>query len=386
MSQSRMFKKGEVIFKEGDKSGAIYLIQTGSVQVYLQRSKQKIDLYKLGTMQILGEQVLAGHSTHAASAVATTDTTAMELTGELVMPQILALNQIMKLIVKNTLDKLKILSTELRSVKLEKDNTPCPQEITAKIFGALFHTVNYKGEKKADHVNITWPTLKHYAQRIFCESPKRIESVINILVKLKLAKYEMGEDIDNPKGPQQIVAVQFYNIQAVENFFEFFQHFYFKGGKLDLFKVDETAGRIVTHILDCVKDIVPDRGGIVSIPYETVVEKLKSLYQINLNTDHFSVLEQKGLYARRMSQDKGVTLSFDLREWQIMLLNWRILKEIDKWNEKSSVDINEAEDSFAKKLAPAGPVVLNCPQCKTSYTEASKFCSNCGCKFGEKAA
>ncbi len=385
MSISRVFKKGEVIFKEGDKSGALFLIQTGSIQVYLQRNKQKIDLYKLGPMQILAEQTLAGSQTHAASAVALVETTAMELSSEAVKPQILALNQIMKLIVKSTMDKLKVLSTELRSVKLERDNTPCPQDQTAKVFGALFHTVHYKGEKKSDCTEIAWPALKQYAQRIFGESPKRMEFATNIFVKMKLAKYEMNDSNEQTESKEDIASVKFFNPSIIENFFEFYQYYYFKSGKLELLKVDETAGRIVSHLLDCVKDIAPDRNGIVSIPFEGIVEKFKTQFGINLNTDHFAVIEQKGLYAKRQSRDAGVILSFDLREWQVMLMNWRILKEIDKWNEKSVVDAQEPEESFVKKtaLATSGP---SCPDCQTGYIEGAKFCSNCGCKFGEKVA
>lgn len=385
MSQNKVFKKGEVIFKEGDKSTSLYLIQSGSVQVYLQRTKQKIDLYKLGPMQILAEQVLAGSPTHSASAMAMSETTVMELGAEVLKPQILGLNQIMKLVVKSSLDKIKVLGAELRSVKLERDNTPCPQDQTAKIFGSLFHSVNYKGEKKPDHTVILWLNLRQYAQRVFGESPKRLESLINILVKMKLAQYVMAKNPDQPDEPEQISAVQFFDVGAIENFFEFYQYYYFKGGKLDLFRVDETAGRIVTHLLECVKELAPDTKGLVSIPFETVVEKFKTLYRINLNTDHFAVLEQKGLFARRHSGEKGgVLLSFDLREWQTMLMNWRFLKEIEKWNEKSFVDINEAEESFIKKIVVA--TGLACPECQTAFVEGAKFCSSCGHKLGEKAA
>ncbi len=384
MSQNKVFKKGEVIFKEGDKSNALYLIQTGSVQVYLQRTKQRIDLYRLGPMQILAEQVLVGSPTHSASAMAVSETTMMELTGESMKPQLVALNQVMKLVVKSTMDKIKVLGAELRSVKLERDNTPCPQDQVAKIFGSLYHTVNYKGEKKPDHVLIQWLALKQYAQRVFAESPKRLECVVNILVKMKLAQYVMGENPEQPDEPEQVMAVQFFDVPAIENFFEFYQHYYFKGGKLDLLKVDETSGRVVTYLLESVKEMAPDKKGVVAVSFETVVEKFKTQYQINLNTDHFAVLEQKGLFARRQSRDKGVELSFDLREWQIMLMNWRFLKEIDKWNEKTLVDINEPEDSFIKKLVVAtGPV---CPDCHNGYVEGAKFCSHCGHKLGEKAA
>ncbi len=388
MSQNKVFKKGEVIFKEGDKSISLYLIQSGSVQVYLQRPKQKIELYKLGKMQILAEQVLSGSQVYSASAMAMNETTLMEFNAESVKTQITALNQVMKLILKSTMDKLKLVSAELRSSKLATDSTPCPQDQIAKVFGSLFHAVNYKGEKKDEknpkHVVVSWTTLKQYAQRIFGESPKRLESTVNLFVKMKLASYEMVKNSEAPEEPEQIGNVHFTDVAAIENFFEFFQYYYYKGGKLDLFKVHETSARIVTHLLELVKEIAADRKGMVSIPFDTVIEKFKSLYHINLNTDHFAVLEQKGLFANRQSHDKGVILSFDIREWQIMLMNWRILKEIEKWNEKGFVDATEAEESFIKKLAVAmGP---QCPECETAFVEGAKFCSNCGHKIGEKAA
>ena len=384
MSSTRVFKKGEVIFKEGDKSGVLYLIQSGAVQVYLQRPKTKVELYKLGPMQILAEQVLLGSSTHSSSAVAVMETTVMEFHGEAVKTQIAALNQVMKLLIKSTMDKLKVTSSELRSMKLERDNTPCPQEQTAKIYGSLYHTLIHKGEKKKDRTTIAWPALKQYAQRIFVESPKRLEMAVNILVKLKLASYEMGKNLDQPDEPEQIASVHFFDTAAIENFFEFYQYYYFKGGKLDLFKVDETCGRIVTHLLEIAKTLIADRNGIVTIGFDILIEKFKTDYQMTLNNDHFALLEQKGLFARRQSRDEGVFLSLDLREWQCTLLNWRILREIDKWNEKASVDLLEVEESFIKKIAKnSGP---SCPECQTLFAEGAKFCSNCGHKVGDKAA
>lgn len=388
MSQNRVFKKGEVLFKEGDKSTALFLIQSGSVQVYLQRPKQRIDLYKLGSMQILAEQVLTGSQVYAASAMAMTETTVMEFNADSVKTQIAALNQVMKLILKSTMDKLKLVSTELRSLKIAGDSTPCPQDQTAKVFGSLFHVVNYKGEKKDEknpkHIVVPWTTLKQYAQRVFGESPKRLESAVNLFVKMKLASYEMVKNSEAPDEPDQIGFAHFYDKVVIENFFEFYQYYYFKSGKLDLFKVDETSARIVTHLLELVKEMAPDGKGMVNIPFQTVVEKFKSQFQINLNTDHFAVLEQKGLFANRRSRDTGVVLSFDIREWQIMLTNWRILKEIEKWNEKGFVDPLEAEESFVKKIVVAGG--LACPDCETGYVDGAKFCSNCGYKLGEKVA
>lgn len=384
MVPNKVFKKGEIIFKEGDKSTAAYLIQSGSVQVYLQKSKQKIDLYRLGAMQILSEQVLAGGQTHSATAVALAETKVLELPPESIKTQIAELNQVMRLILKSTMDKLKLVNTELRSVKLERDNTPCPQDQTAKAFASFYHTLLHKAEKKTDTHSMSWVLCKHYAQRMFVESPKRLENIANIFIKHKFASFTMMKDLDNPDGPEVIDQIIFKNLQVVEDFFEFYQYYYFKGSKLDILKTDENSGKILTYLLELSKTATPDRHGAVRFPYQEVVDKLKAQYHFNLNSDHFSILEQKGIFARRQSTDQGVFLSFDLKEWQRMLMNWKILKEIEVWNEKGHVDSHDPAEDFWPKQEAKGKEHA-CPSCHAKVPEDAKFCMNCGHKLGPQA-
>lgn len=378
MSQIKVFKKGESLIKEGEKAHTIYFIQSGSVNLNMVRQKQTIELMTLGSMQIVGEHALSGVVTNPYSAVAMSETKALELPADAVRAQIEAAPQLQKFLMKGLSDKLKVVMKEFQSMRLERDNTPCPPEQTAKIFGVIYHAAKTKGEASADGaVRAHWPMMKQYAQRVFLESPKRLENAVNIFVKLAFAKYEMVKPEDNPEGPDEIGFVHFSDLALVEQFFEFYQYYYFKGGKLELFKTDDRMMQLVATCLEIAAGQPLDRHGAVRLDYTKVVEKVKEAMGLQLNSDHFSVLENKGLFAKRQSTDNGVFLQFDFKEFERTLKIWKILREIERWNEKGSVDLNEpVMDS--KKASKSGPA---CPSCHHPYEGAPKFCSECGGKL-----
>ena len=104
-------------------------------------------------------------------------------------------------------------------MKLERDNTPCPPDQTAKIFGTIYHVARAKGETKTPGtVTIPFPLMKQYAQRVFLESPKRLEMAINIFVKLGVAKYEWAKLDEDPTAAEEIGFVHFTDLPLVEQF------------------------------------------------------------------------------------------------------------------------------------------------------------------------
>jgi CRP-like cAMP-binding protein len=376
MSQ-KTFKKGEVIYKDGDKIQSVYLIQSGGVNQCLIRGKKNIDLFQIGAAQILGEQVILGASTHNTAAVATTETKALEIPVEAVKQQYEAAPQMLKVMIKSLADRLRLAINDARSTRMEKDASPCPEDQVAKAFGAVFHTANHKGDRsQAGRVIIDWMMMKQYAQRVMGESPKRLEQAVNILVKLKLALYEMGKSLDNPDGPDEIQKVHFLDLSLVESFFEFYQYYYFKGGRSELLKVDEFCLQMVEGFLKLAENAPPDRFGVSNVEFSAMVEYCKNEMGINLNNDHFSRLESKGVFCKRKTGANGVVLQFEPKEFRNVYQSWKILKEIDKWNEKGFVDLDEKEEKAKKKTG--GPT---CPQCQSEVAAQAKFCPECGFKL-----
>jgi hypothetical protein len=377
MSTVKVFKRGEILYKEGEKVLVMYLIQSGSVNLFLSRQKNNVDLFTAISGQIVGDHALWGAATHPHSAVAMGEVKAVELPVEGVKGQLETSSQLQKFLTKSFCDKMKLLMRDLQSVRLSADNTPCPPDQTAKIFGALFHTARTKGESlKEGGIKVSWLAMKQYAQRVFGESPKRLEMTTNVFVKLGAAKYTLGKPDDNPDGPDEILSVTFSDLPLVEQFFEFYQFYYFKGGKQDLLKTDERVMGMAQCLIDLGSAEKPDRHNIVNVDYAKVIEKFKMTLGVQLNNDHWSLIEGKGLYVKRQSNDKGITLQFDLKEFSQTARTWKVLREVERWNEKGSVDPHEPVE--IKKESAKGP---GCPACGHGYESLPKFCSECGHKF-----
>lgn len=372
----KTFKKGEVIFKDGDKITSVYLIQSGGANQCLIRGKKNIDLFQLGASHILGDQIILGQNTHPTSAIATAETKVLEIPVDTLRQQYEAAPQMLKVIVKSLADRLRLAVNDVRSNRLEKDSSPCPEDQVAKAFAAVFHTANHKGDRsQAGRVIMDWNMMKQYTQRVMGESPKRMEQVINILVKLKLALYQMGKAPDNPDGPEEIQKVHFLDLGLVESFFEFYQYYYFKGGRSELLKVDELCQQMLNGLLKMTENETPDRFGIVGVDFAKFGEYCQNEIGFKLNNDHFTRLETKGVFMKRRTSPTGVILQFEYKEFRSIAQSWKMLREIDKWNEKGFVDLDEKEEKPKKKSN--GP---SCSACNADLQAGSKFCSECGQK------
>lgn len=377
MSQKTL-KKGEFLYKEGDKVAAVYLIQSGGINQCLVKGKKTIDLFQLGANQILGEQVILGQNTYNTSAIATTETKVLEIPVDGLKQLYENAPQMLKFITKSLSERLRLAINEVRGSRIEKDSVPCPEEHVARVFGAIFLCANHKGDHKSTpgRTIIDWTLFKQYCQRVLGESPKRLEQATNILVKLKLALYEMGKNPENPDGPEEIQKVHFLDLPLVEAFFEFYQYYYFKGGRTDLLKTDDLSLQMLTCFVKLSETLEPDRYGVVSVEFNKVGEYFKEEIGLNLNNDHFSRLEQKGVMMKRRATQTGVLLQFEFREFKNTLNSWKILKEIEKWNEKGFVDLDEKAE--VKKKKAGGPA---CPSCAVEVAANAKFCHECGAKL-----
>ncbi len=108
--------------------------------------------------------------------------------------------------------------------------------------------------------------------------------------------------------------------------------------------------------------------------------QLKTAFAGNFTPDQFDRMEKKGLFIKRESSTTGGTLQFYRHDFSVMLQNWKILREIDKWNERGVVDLVDPVSEKTKGAKSA------CPACFSEVAEKQKFCGNCGNKLGEAAA
>lgn len=378
--QMRNFQKGDHLFREGEKAMFVYLIQKGSVTAYLQRPKQTIELANLTPNHLVGEQCLYGSPNYNCSAIANADVIALELPIELVKSQLEVSSQAVKLVSKAMIERLKVLSQEIKSFRMERDTSPCPPEGTPKVFAALFHTVNHLGKKNSDGtVTADWRGTRSYSQKVFLENPKRLENAMMIFVKMGMASLEMGRPEEDPKAPEELIKVHFRTLIPIEQFFEFYQHFYYKPGGQGQLKFDEMSYTVIKSILKFAEGQTPDRHQSVAVNFSEVQDYVKDEYSLPFNNDTLSVLEQRGVYFKRMNSSDGhAALGFHLGDMKTLFMNWSILLELDRWNERGHVLLEEPKEK-KKKISAC------CPSCQGEIQMAQKFCGQCGFKLQSAA-
>jgi uncharacterized membrane protein len=79
------FKSGDIVFSQGDKGASMYIVQSGSVQIYLpsaQKDVPPVVLKDIRTGEYFGELAIFDDKPRSASVRAMTDTVLLELTRE----------------------------------------------------------------------------------------------------------------------------------------------------------------------------------------------------------------------------------------------------------------------------------------------------------------
>lgn len=346
------------------------------MSVFLHRNKKNIEIYQASNNHILGEAAIFGATVHQFSALALNDTKVVEIPVDVFKNQMSQSTQLVQILMKSMFEKQKNSITEVKSNRLERDAGPCPTENVAKVFGVIFHVAKHVGKAKGDKLSVNWTGFRQYAQRVFLENPMRLESACTILVKLKFAEFEMTKN----EGSSLLEIGNFVisDMKVIETFFDYFQHHYYKTGNPDFFKIDDKLTHFVNNLLTLTEKEKINHQGVVQVKYRDIMEQLKTLPG-NFTPDQFDRLESKGLYVKRESSSSGGTLQFYRSDFEAMLKHWRILRELEKWNEKGMVELKESTPK-------AGAGDASCPTCAAAITGKPKFCPECGHKFGDAKA
>lgn len=380
-TESKTIKKGQFLFKAGDKIQSVFVIQTGQVKLCLQKNNKTFDIMTVGNGYVFGDLVILGGSQYLYSGLALQELTITEIPIDVFKAQYEALNHVTKSFIKNLADKLKWSVNEIKNTILDKSDVPCASETIPRVFGSIFHILNHKGLKDGNRAKIDWLTMKNYSQRVFGQSVKRIEQAAQILVKLKLAEYIMGYDPNStdPEAPKEIQGFEIFDLSALESFFEFYQYYYYKDGKTELLKYNETNYKTLRLLLLAYADVPSDQFGVVAKSYNDVVEFFKT-YGVSLGDWQFTSLTTHGLICTIKNNSEGqAMLQFDIKEFKMQLGIWSLIREVDKLNEKGFVDMADLDEELQKKVTLIDD--SKCTECYSVVTPTSKFCSECGAKL-----
>lgn len=358
-------------------SSNIYVVQSGKISLFVERSGHKVEVGTLGPYQILGEQSVITNARNPFCAEAVQGTRLAEMPTDQIKALYEKLPANLKLFVRALIEETKQARHAIRSLRLETDKSPCPQMAVPRIFTLVHLIPRHIGKADVNDpqaVTLSWLTFKNYANRFFGESPVRLRSLMDLLKKLHLATFHLKMVGKEGEEEEELTDLTIFKLQELENFAEFYQYHFFKGGRSEAIYVDPNAMKAARTIVECSDGAEVDFKGGTQVEFALVQQKFKEKYRAEFNTTTLGILENKGLFTQRKSKDNGpVYLVFDRAEFAKMSFYWSIIHEIDKWNKTGSVDLNEKEEAQAAKSG--------CPECHAPTDDKQKFCSNCGFKL-----
>ena len=383
MDRIKKYKRGDVLFKEGEAITHLYVVQSGKVSLFLERSGRKVEIMEGKSSHVMGEMALfMDGPKHLSSAMASGPCKVLEFPVGLMKAQMDAASPGVKLIAKSLAGAAKQNYQTIRSFKMEQEESPCPQYSIPTLFCLLAVVAKNSGhpiKNQPGHVQIDWTTLRIYTARMFKESLIRMQSVIELLQKLDKAnmRFEKNEE----EGVDELTSVTLFDVQLLEDFAEFYQYNLYKPGKSEVIYVDPLALRVTKALVGLATDREVDFRGVVHMEYDGLLQEAQEQYKFKFKNLHLDAMEKKGLFVKRQMNKKGeVFLSFNKSEFQNMLRFWQIISEIDKWNEKGFVDLNEKPEK-EKFLLEGDNDMAHCPECQGEISGSHKFCPECGFKL-----
>ena len=117
-NQVRKFPADHVIFKEGDQGDCAYLIEKGSVLIYLVKDGNEIPLKVAGEGEVFGEMALIDDEPRSASCRTTSDTQLIVVSKEQLMGRIRAADPVVRLLMQALLERLRRQNDRLRGKPL----------------------------------------------------------------------------------------------------------------------------------------------------------------------------------------------------------------------------------------------------------------------------
>ena len=343
----RNLKRGELLIKPGDRPKNVYLVTSGRISVLQPKGDKNVELFQVSDQQVLGEELISTPNNWGGGfAVALSDARIIEVPAASVRELSETLRPEPKAIFKGIMERAKSTSNELKKIRVEKEQTPCPGDDTARVFGVILHSAKAVGREEDGAFVADWEEFKSFAVDIFGEPQQRLEEACNVL--LKLGYLERAPGSTEFQG-----IIQFKDLVPVENFFEFYYSYHFKPNAKDMLRTNERSSRITDEFLKIAESTPMDRGGRVTLPYKPTIDAMKKAFDGKFEADQLFALQAKGLMVKHTADANGGTLMFIKQDWLQMLNNWRFLKEIELWNERGYVDPTTPGEALAAQAAEA---------------------------------
>lgn len=320
----KKLKKGDILFREGDPSDAMYVIKSGRIAITKAKGNGEIILAEKKAGEMLGEMAFFDNKPRSAGAKAAQDAEVIALPFSALLAQFKTFPEWLKSMVKTVNSHLRDANMRIKNLESAQDESAemFPPHTVTRLCG-IISLLGYKcGEKTEQGLQVPFNTLRNYTIQIFQQPTHKLQKMMEALQGFGYMKVE-----DLGEGKQRITIL---NHAFISDFTDWYNTYLFtEESKRITITEKEMPG--MKAMIFYGKKATPNEKGDVKVSLTDMQNNsMKDLgYLVGVNDA--DTLAEKGLTQEKQSGDGGqLFVTFKLADLEKIYPFWEFIFAIKK--------------------------------------------------------
>lgn len=320
----KKLSKGDILFREGDPSDAMYVIKAGRIAITKAKGSGEIILAEKAGGEMLGEMAFFDNKPRSAGAKAIADAEVIALPFTSLHAQFKTFPEWLKAMVKTINGQLRDANTRIKNLEsIAADNEEMfPPHMITRLC-AIISLIGFKaGEKVEGGLVVPYYMLREYCIQIFQQPTNKLDKMMEVLQALQIMKVEeLGE------GKKRVTIV---NHKLISDFTDWYNKYLFTEQSKRV-TIEEKELPTLRALLFYGKKLTPDDKGFTKVSLTEMqnnsMRDLNFLFSVN----DADPLAEKGLTQEKASEQGGVlTMKFKISDIEAALPFWEIIYTLKK--------------------------------------------------------
>jgi CRP-like cAMP-binding protein len=319
MSGPRQLKKGDVLFREGDPSDAMYVIKSGKLGIMKTKGSSEILLAELGAGDMVGEMAFFDNKPRSAGAKALSNVEIIELPFRSLNAQFKTFPEWLKAIMRTVNQHLRNANTKIKNLEktAEDDATYFTPHLVTRL-AAILGLVAHRYGEKADGDGMLVPPnrLRNYTIQIFQQPTSKMTRFQEILQGLGHMKIE-----DLGEGRQKLTL---FKPDLVMAFADFYNDWIFKSEDKRV-AIEDKELKPLRALVHFGRKATADDKGMVKVNLTQMQNESMRELSYLFSPDEVNSLAEKKITGDVGSGDGGLFVAFNLAELESLYTYWEII-------------------------------------------------------------
>jgi CRP-like cAMP-binding protein len=321
----KKLSKGDVLFREGDSSDAIYVIKSGRIAITKAKGSGEIVLAEKKSGEMLGEMAFFDNKPRSAGARAVQDTEVIALPFTSLYAQFKTFPEWLKAVVKTVIAQLREANVRIKNLETTANGNEemFPPHLVTRLC-AIISLVGMKCGEKTPEGSVIIPQfiLRNYCIQIFQQPTNKLDRLIEIFCGLSfMTVEELGE------GRKKITLLK---PKLLEDFTDWYNEFLFTEESKRVV-VEEKELPSVRALLFYGRKATPDEKGEVTVNLTEMqnssMRDLNSLFHVS---DADSLVSKGVVQEKQSGANNNLTMKFNFAEVEKALPYWEIIYTLKK--------------------------------------------------------